>query len=164
MIANVKPGHEKQIRETILELFKGGGGEQAKHADKTTLHDARFVLFDSDTRLMAGSTYEGSWDKYFEDHFASFGFDTPQSWNNWAKHCVGLPDKGARDIEEAKAWIFKYQVESVAFGVKIPNATLMELQRALKVQKAFQQVLDNPDAAKALDHPALKPLLELAAD
>ncbi|HEV3114910.1 MAG TPA: hypothetical protein VGY99_30870 [Candidatus Binataceae bacterium] len=27
---------------------------------------------------------------------------------------------------------------------------MAEIQRALQVQKAFQQVLDNPDAAKAL--------------
>jgi hypothetical protein len=29
--------------------------------------------------------------------------------------------------------------------------------------KAFQQVLDNPDAAQVLKHPALKPLLDQAA-
>ena len=29
---------------------------------------------------------------------------------------------------------------------------------------AFQQVLDNPDAAEALKHPALKPLLDEASD
>jgi hypothetical protein len=39
-----------------------------------------------------------------------------------------------------------------------------EVQRALDLQKAFQQVLDNPEAAKALSHPALKPLLDKAAD
>jgi hypothetical protein len=32
------------------------------------------------------------------------------------------------------------------------------------VYEAFQQVLDDPDAAEALQHPALKPLLEQAAD
>jgi hypothetical protein len=32
------------------------------------------------------------------------------------------------------------------------------------VNEAFQQVLDDPDAAEALQHPALKPLLEQAAD
>ena len=32
------------------------------------------------------------------------------------------------------------------------------------MQEAFQQVLDDPAAAEALQHPALKPLLELAAD
>ena len=42
--------------------------------------------------------------------------------------------------------------------------TVREITGALKLEKAFQQVLDHPDAAKALEHPALKPLLELAAD
>jgi hypothetical protein len=32
------------------------------------------------------------------------------------------------------------------------------------VYEAFEQVLDGPDAAEALQHPALKPLLEQAAD
>jgi hypothetical protein len=32
------------------------------------------------------------------------------------------------------------------------------------VQAAFQQVLNSPGAAEVLQHPALKPLLELAAD
>jgi hypothetical protein len=32
------------------------------------------------------------------------------------------------------------------------------------LQKAFQKVLDTPGAAEALRHPALKALLELAAD
>jgi hypothetical protein len=30
--------------------------------------------------------------------------------------------------------------------------------------KAFQKVLDHPDAKQALKHPALKPLLDEAAD
>jgi hypothetical protein len=30
--------------------------------------------------------------------------------------------------------------------------------------KAFQKVLDHPDAEQALKHPALKPLLDEAAD
>ena len=33
-----------------------------------------------------------------------------------------------------------------------------------RVYEAFQQVLDDPAAAEALQNPALKPLLELAAD
>jgi hypothetical protein len=34
----------------------------------------------------------------------------------------------------------------------------------VQLQKAFEQVLNDPDAAQALEHPALKPLLEQAAD
>ena len=165
MIATVKPGHEKQIREDLVEMFSGDGlEEQQRHAAETTLWDARFVLFDDDTRLMAGSSYEGTWDKYFEDHITSFGYDGPASWNNFAKHCEGLTDEGYRTVEELKAWLWEYQVEAVAFGVKIPSSTLKETQKALQVQNAFQQVLDDPAAAEAFEHPALQPLLELAAD
>ena len=32
------------------------------------------------------------------------------------------------------------------------------------MNEAFQQVLDDPEAAEALQHPALKPLLDEAAD
>jgi hypothetical protein len=42
--------------------------------------------------------------------------------------------------------------------------THTEIRKAMQVQQAFQQVLDTPGAAEALQHPALKPLLELAAD
>jgi len=45
-----------------------------------------------------------------------------------------------------------------------PNGTVGDIIKGLRVQKAFQEVLDHPDAAKALAHPALKPLLEHAAD
>jgi hypothetical protein len=39
-----------------------------------------------------------------------------------------------------------------------------EIVKAQRLQEAFQQVLDDPGAAEALQHPALKPLLEQAAD
>ena len=39
----------------------------------------------------------------------------------------------------------------------------MATQKALAVEQAFEQVLDDPAAAEALKHPALKPLLELAS-
>ena len=41
---------------------------------------------------------------------------------------------------------------------------MKQVWNALAVQKAFEQVLDDPAAADALQHPALKPLLDRAAD
>ena len=41
---------------------------------------------------------------------------------------------------------------------------MQQVLKALALQKAFQQVLDAPGAEEALQHPALKPLLERAAD
>jgi hypothetical protein len=42
--------------------------------------------------------------------------------------------------------------------------TVKDIWRAQAVAAEFDQVLDNPDAAEALQQPALKPLLDLAAD
>ena len=39
-----------------------------------------------------------------------------------------------------------------------------QIKKAVRVEQAFQQVLDNPEAAQVLQHSALKPLLEQAAD
>ena len=39
-----------------------------------------------------------------------------------------------------------------------------EVRKAQRVNAAFQPVLDHPGAGEALKHPALKPLLDEAAD
>jgi hypothetical protein len=57
-----------------------------------------------------------------------------------------------------------HAIEAGNFVCAYPEPTVKQVLRALALQKAFQQVLDNPGAAEALQHPALKPLLELAAD
>ena len=40
-----------------------------------TIHEARFVLFDDDTRLAFVTSFDGPWDAYMEDFF-TFGTDT----------------------------------------------------------------------------------------
>ena len=44
-----------------------------------------------------------------------------------------------------------------------PDAALGEIISELRLQKAFQQVPDNPEAEQALQRPVLKPLLDEAA-
>ena len=59
-------------------------------------------------------------------------------------------------------WLTETQTEADIFA-NTNEGTVAEIEKALRLQRAFQQVLDNPDAAEALQHPALKPLLEEAA-
>jgi hypothetical protein len=42
--------------------------------------------------------------------------------------------------------------------------TTAQIKKALRLEQAFQQMLDDPAAVEALQHPALKPLLDQAAD
>jgi hypothetical protein len=55
------------------------------------------------------------------------------------------------------------QVTAGAYARNYPG-TVKEIRKAQRVNKAFQQVLDSPEAGEALAHPALRPLLDEAAD
>jgi hypothetical protein len=156
VFTNVKPGHGQAVRETI-----NAGVQDPRRADAIreigTLHEARFVLFDDDTRLMFCSSFDGTWDKYIDD-FASTYIGT--LFGAIFAHCDGFPGMEDPDV---KAWFMNYTREASAFNCAYPDASVKEIWRALDVQKSFQAVLDDPAAERALQSPALHPLLELAA-
>ena len=47
-----------------------GTGPAITHGDRE-IHEARFVLFDDDTRLLFATSFDGPWDAYMEDFFTS---------------------------------------------------------------------------------------------
>lgn len=56
------------------------------------------------------------------------------------------------------------QVRASGYFDSLSGQTMPEISKAVRVDRAFQQVLDDPAAEQALSHPALAPLLEQAAD
>ena len=155
VFADVKPGHEKAIRETIEKW-----GRDPKKLERihriTTLHERRYVLFDHDRRVMFCTTFDGTWDKYIDD----FGAAGVEYFNDIFQHVVGYP--GITD-PSIKDYIQAHQITASEY-TRAYEATVIEILKALRVSKAFQQVLDDPKAAQALKHPALKPLLDQAVD
>jgi hypothetical protein len=158
VITKVKPGHEKAAREVAT-----GAPEEMARRDSAlralgTLHEARFVLFDDDTRLEFASSFDGTWDKYIDD-FAT----TPvrELFDAVFSHCEGYP--GLSNLDTLKDWFMANAVEAANYVCVYPTATVKDIWKALAVQEAFQEVLDNPEAEQALQHPALKSLLEQAA-
>jgi hypothetical protein len=158
----VKPGREQAIRE-VFNMPAAERAELVKAiASVGTLHQARYVLFDNGTRLLIGTTFDGDWDVYIDDFAASFVLD---AWDKFLIHCEGYPDEGKASltVDEIKTYLTANQVTASDFSMTYAGVTVQEIEEALRVQTAFQQVLDDPDAAEALQHPALKPLLERAA-
>jgi hypothetical protein len=153
---NVKAGHAQGVREAIANAAADPRRGDAIR-EIGTLHEARWVLFDDDTRLMFCSSFDGSWDKYIDD-FASTYIGT--IFDAVFSHCEGFP--GITD-PAVKDWLMKYEREASAFVCAYPEASVKEVWKALEVQKAFQQVLDDPAAEQAMTSPALHPLLEQAA-
>ena len=64
---------------------------------------------------------------------------------------------------QLKALIQKIQTPATTYFNALSDLTVPQIKKAQSLQQAFQQVLDDPAAQEALQHPALKPLLEQAA-
>jgi hypothetical protein len=159
----VKPGREQLIREAI----DAPPDQQEKLInavkDVGTLHNARYVLFDNDRRLIIATTFDGDWDVYIDDFAASYVLD---AWDKFLIHCEGYPDEGKASltVDQIKEFLTAYQVTAANFYIDYPGVTTKEIKEALRVQAAVQEALDNPGAGEALQHPALAPLREVAAD
>jgi tetratricopeptide (TPR) repeat protein len=157
VIADVIPGHEDALRQVLAEHINNPL-TQAAVDEIGTLHEARFVLLDGGKRLMFCSSFDGSWDEYIDDFAAtSIGQDFDQTW----AHAHGYPGVKSPAVKD---WFQAHAVQAGNFILAYPEPTVKQVWKALALQKAFQQVLDTPGADQALQQPALKPLLDMAAD
>ena len=157
---HVRPGHEREIREAVTQLQQSPGYRPGDYdVPIRSIHEARFVLFDGDTRLVFATSFDGPWDAYMDD-FATSG-PTLQLFDLIFQHVEGYD--GLPDTAAVKAFVLGAQVSAAAYARNYPG-TVKEIRKAERVNRAFQQVLDDPEAATALQRPALKPLLDEAAD
>lgn len=157
VLANLKSGHENAVRETIQEYGSHPGRLEAIRA-LSILHEARFVVLDNGTRLLFCSSFDGPWDKYIDD--ASTTIIATLFDAVWS-HTEGYP--GMADLDRVKDWFMSHAVEAISFTSDYPDVTVKEIGKALAVQQAFQQVLDDPETEQVLKSPVLKPLLDQAA-
>ncbi|MCI5149998.1 MAG: hypothetical protein D3916_11530 [Candidatus Electrothrix sp. MAN1_4] len=91
----------------------------------SSIHYARWVIFDNDTRLLFTSNFDGTWEKYLKDfvELAALGLDS--IWSN----CVGYP--GANPYEGFAAYVRAHQVETSLFYAAYPAASVPEVLKAL---------------------------------
>jgi hypothetical protein len=68
---------------------------------------------------------------------------------------------GSSDLKEV---LQSAQVRAVYYFNDLAALTVPQIKKAARLEDAFQRVLDDPRAEQALQHPALKPLLQQAAD
>jgi len=157
---DVKPGEAESLRNALHDLQETPGYRPGDYnVAIATIHEARFVLFDDDTRLAFVTSFDGPWDAYMEDFFTSG--PTLGLFDIIFRHVKGY--EGLPDLAAVKAFVFGAQRTAAAYARNY-GGTVKEIRKAQRVNRAFQQVLDHPEAAAALQHPALRPLLDEAAD
>jgi hypothetical protein len=69
---HVKQGEEESLRAALADLQNTPGYRPGDYGMAvSTIHEARFVLFDHDTRLAFITSFDGPWDAYMTDFFTS---------------------------------------------------------------------------------------------
>ena len=154
----VQPGHEREIRDAITALQNSPGYRPGDYdLPIAVIHEARFVLFDDDTRLLFATSFDGPWDSYMVD----FASKPLQLFAGIFRHLEGY--EGLPDLDAVKRFILSAQRTASAYARNY-GRTVKENRKAQRINEAFQRVLDDPGAEEALQHPALAPLLAEAAD
>ena len=155
---HVRRGQEAEIREAISALQASPGYRPGDYAlPIASIHEARFVLFDDDTRLLFATSFDGPWDAYMVD----FASKPLKLFDAIFRHVEGY--EGLPDLDAVKRFILSAQQSASGYSRNY-GGTVKELRRARRIDEAFQRVLDDPKAEEALAHPALAPLLAEAAD
>ena len=148
----VKPGEGASAASALGELQDTPGYRPGDYGMAvSTIHEARFVLFDDDTRLVVhhelrrpvgrlhgGLLHLGADARALRRHLPTReGYD-------------GLPDLAA-----LKAFILSAQQTAAAYARNY-GGTVKEIRKAQRVNAAFQQVLDHPDAGRGAAAPGAR--------
>jgi len=135
-IAEIKPGRVEHLRQAVQWL--------SEHVAESplpaigTIHFARWVLIDNDTRFLFASHYDGSWDSYMED----FAYKAGDAMDMIFGNCVGYPEGGARDVEGFKQFVRRVELKEMLVFSSYPDATVKDIQKALSIREKFESLLD----------------------
>ena len=125
----VKPGEGAALRGALDDLQDTPG---YRHGDYgmaiTSIHEARFVLFDDDTRLAFITSFDGPWDAYMEDFFTSG--PTLGLFDVIFRHVEGY--EGLPDLAAVRAFVLGAEVSAAAYARNY-GGTVKEIRKAQRV-------------------------------
>jgi len=140
IIAKIKPGREQVIREYGKTLEKALEGDPYVLAP-LKLHYLRWVLFDiaKDTYFMYQGIFDTDFDKYTDDAVALF---SASGISTTFENLEGFPDDWRTNVPAFIKFVREHQCPSFLEYGEYPYVTADEIKKALKLKKAFSEMLD----------------------
>ena len=136
LLAKFKPGQADAFRAAIKEM--------AAHPEALgtlerigTVHFARFAIIE-DTYLLFTSWFDGSVEDYLDDFYAD---SAGENFDRWLRYCEGWP--GPHDRQAFVDFWMSHQVQDLGRVSSYPGVTVKEIQRALRVRKNLEAVLED---------------------
>ncbi|PKK36764.1 hypothetical protein BWI96_10360 [Siphonobacter sp. SORGH_AS_0500] len=99
--------------------------------DIATIHFARWIMIDSDERLLFFSNFDGSWENYLGDFVDRAALGLTLAWSNTNEFpkTKWLVMKGAEDEERFKTWTRKYQIPTQVWFSGYRDLTVKNILR-----------------------------------
>jgi hypothetical protein len=140
-VAKVKPGRGQKIRDNASNRAELPWEEVDKMLRPLTLHYARWILFDNDTRFIYYASFDTDMDRYIDDAARIFA---ESGVAGFFPDLEGFPDDpaSAADPEAYRKFLADNAVESFFQFEGYPGVTVEEIKKALKVRNAFSNMLD----------------------
>jgi hypothetical protein len=140
IIAKIKPGREETIREYGRTLEKALKGDPYVLAP-LKLHYLRWVLFDigKDTYFMYQGIFDTDFDKYTDDAVALFG---ASGITTTFENLEGFPEDWRTNVPAFIKFVREHQCPSFLEYGEYPYVTADEIKKALRLKKAFSEMLD----------------------
>ncbi len=140
IIAKIKPGREKNIREYGKKLEQTIGDLPDALA-VLKLHYLRWVLFDinKETYFMYQGIFDTDFDKYTEDAvalFSSYGINTV------FENLEGFPEDWKTNPAAFVRFVREHECPSFLEYGEYPYVTADEIKKALRVKAALSEMLD----------------------
>ncbi|MBV8356857.1 MAG: hypothetical protein JO189_02840 [Deltaproteobacteria bacterium] len=138
IIAKVKPGRAPTIRGYAASVEKAVQ-ENPSILAPLRLHYLRWVLFDNDTRFMYIGVFDTDFDKYVDDAvmlFKQSGITTV------FEQLEGFPEDWRENPAAFAKFAREHQAPSFMEYAEYPDATGVEVVKALKVKAALSDMLD----------------------
>lgn len=136
LIANLKPDKVAAYKAILARAQASPNGALFKKIP--TIHFARWVVFDNDTRLLFTSNFDGSWEAYIRD----FSVQAPDEMDAVFNACEGYPEKGSRDFPAFMQFVRDHQVPTNLFYAAYPDASVKAVLKALEVKKLTDDFVD----------------------
>ncbi|MDT0448037.1 hypothetical protein [Streptomyces hesseae] len=150
VFTKIKPGEAEALRKDLAAMADAAQDAEAHAAVRQigTLHDARHVIFDDDTRFMFASVFDGSWDAYIDDFAKTVVGARFERVFSHSEGFPGIHDPGVKD------WFVAHQAPANVFISAYPDLTVQQIYKDHRVEEAFEEVLDTPEFRAALENPA----------
>lgn len=177
---DVIPGHQEELLAAVRRFTEAVRELDPESGIRTGLRDTRHVIFDDGLRLSWCMTFEGEWDACVDNallvigvgHFLEWLRHTAQgeefvAWvaaaggtlEKFHKNDPGVEETVKKISVQLQMILQSVQAQAVAYFNPLGGLTMLQIIKAQRLERAFQQVVGNPIAAGSLRDPALKPLL-----